>query len=101
MRPRHLLRSLARALPLLVLWLAVPHVTLGQPATPGSQELGPEARVRLAQATEDSRLPPWQRDLMQRLARTGTTATLDSSAAERRDELPAQASGAADGARSR
>jgi hypothetical protein len=98
MRPPHPLRSLARVLPLLVLWLAVPHVTLGQPATPGAQELVPEARVRLAQAAEDSRLAPWQRDLMQRLARTGTTTALDSSAAERGDALPARASDDVDGA---
>jgi hypothetical protein len=98
MTPQHLLRSLARVLPLLLLSLALPNVALSQPAGPGSPELAPEARARLAQAAEDSLLAPWQRDLMLRLARTGTTAALDPSAADLRAALPARASGAADGA---
>jgi hypothetical protein len=91
MTPQRLLRALARALPLLVLSLAVPHAALSQPAAPGQAELAPEARARLAQAAEDSRFAPWQRDLMLRLVRTGTTSTLDSSAADLR------AAGAEDG----
>jgi hypothetical protein len=100
MTPQQLLRSLARLLPLLLLLLtlALPHAAFSQPAAPGPAELTPEARARLAQAAEDSLLAPWQRDLMLRMARTGTTATLDSSAAELRTALPARASGAEDGA---
>ena len=98
MTPQLLLRALARVLPLLVLSLAVPNAALSQPAVPGSPELAPEARARLAQATGDSRLAPWQRDLMLRLARTGRAAALDSSAADLRVARPAHASGVADGA---
>jgi hypothetical protein len=98
MAPQHLLRSLARMLPLLVLSLALPHAALSQPAAPDPAELAPEARARLAQAAEDTLLAPWQRDLMLGLARTGTTATLDPPAADLRAARPALASGAADGA---
>jgi hypothetical protein len=97
MTPRHLLRSLARVLPLLVPLLAAPNAAPGWPAASGSSELAPKARARLAQAAVDSRVAPWQRDLMLCLARTGTTSTLDPSAADRRATLPALASGAADG----
>jgi hypothetical protein len=97
MTPRHLLRSLALVLPLL-LALATPSASLSQSAAPGSAELAPEARARLAQAAEDSRLAPWQRDLMVRLARTGTTAALDSSAADFRAALPAHAEDSVNGA---
>jgi len=98
MTPHRLLRSLARVLPLL-LAIAVPNAALSQSAAPGPAELAPEARARLAQAAEDSQLAPWQRDLMLRLARTGTTSTLDSSSSvDPRAARPALASGAANGA---
>jgi hypothetical protein len=84
MTPQRLLRSFARLLPLFLLSLALPHSVLGQSAVPGPSEMAPAARARLAQAAEDTLLAPWQRDLMQRLARTGTTSTLDSSAADLR-----------------
>jgi len=81
MTPQRLLRSLAVVLPFLVLSLAEPSAALGQPADAGPAELAPEARERLVQAAEDTRLAPWQRDLMLRLARAGTTAALGSSTA--------------------
>jgi hypothetical protein len=81
MTPHQLLRFLGRVLPLAVLSLAISTAASGQPADPGPQELAPAARVRLAQAAVDSRLAPWQRDLMLRLARTGTVAAVDSSGA--------------------
>jgi hypothetical protein len=98
MTPRHLFRSLACTLPLLVLSLASSNVALSQTAAPGSAELAPEARTRLAQAAEDARLAPWQRDLRLRLARTGTVAEPNLPAAELRAARPTLASAAADGA---
>jgi predicted small integral membrane protein len=98
MTPPRLLRSLARLLPLFLLSLLLPLVALGQPAAPGPAELAPAARTRLAQAAQDTLLAPWQRDLMLRLARTGTTAAVDSSAADLRVARPARAAAAADGA---
>jgi hypothetical protein len=97
MTPQRLLRSVARLLPLFLLSLALPHSVLGQSAVPGPSELAPEARARLAQAAEDTLLAPWQRDLMLRMAHTGTTSTLDSSVAAVRAALPALASGAGAG----
>jgi hypothetical protein len=98
MTPPRLLRSLARVLPLLFLSLSLPNAALSQTAAPGPQELAPEARVRLAQAAGDSSLAPWQRDLMLRLARTGTTAAVDSSAADLRVAGAALAADSVDGA---
>jgi hypothetical protein len=98
MNPLPSLRSLTLVLPLLLLALAIPPAALGQPVTPGPPELVPEARARLARAAEDARLAPWQRDLMLRLARTGTVAVPDSSEADRSATQPALVSGAGDGA---
>ena len=81
-----------------ILSLTVPNAVLGQPADSGSLGLVPEARARLAQAAGDSRLASWQRDLMQGLARTGTTSTLGSSAVDIRAARPALVASAADGA---
>jgi len=91
MKPRRILRSL----PLLVLLLGVPTAALGQLRT--SEPLAPDARARLAQAAEDVRLAPWQRDVMLRLARAGVTAAPDSSAADPSATQQALAPGAADG----
>jgi hypothetical protein len=101
MTPRRLLRALARLLPLLILSLALPRTALSQLVAPGPAELAPEARARLARAAEDSLLAPWQRDLMLRLARSGTTAGLDSSAADLRVAQPSPALEVGDGAWSR
>ena len=98
MTPRFVLRALVRALPLLLLSLAVPTAALGQPVAPDAPELAPEARARLVQGAEDARLAPWQRDVMLHLARPGATAALDSSAADDRAAPAALVSGAADGA---
>ena len=81
-----------------ILLLTVPSVGLGQPAAAGPPDLAPEACVRLMDAARDSRLAPWQRNLMLRLARTDTTFALDPSAAALRAARPALASGAVDGA---
>ena len=98
MTPRHLLRSLACPLPLLLLALALQHAAFGQPAAAGPPELEPGTRAGMVRAADDSRLAPWQRDLMLRLARTGTASTLDPSVADARAALPALASRADDGA---
>ena len=90
MTPRFLIRALARVLPLLLLSFAVPTAALSQPPAPAPSDLAPEARARLAQAAEDARLVPWQRDVMLNLTRTGAA---DAGAAQ-----PALASGPADGA---
>ena len=98
MTPRRLLLPMACALPLLILLLSVPSAAISRPAAPGTAELVPEARARLAQAAGDSLLAPWQRELMLRLARTGTTAGLGSSAADLRAARPSRASDVEDGA---
>ena len=96
MMPRFLLHALARVLPLVLLSFAVPTAALGQPVPVGAPELAPEMRERLSQAAADTLLPPWQRDYMLGLARTGTTAASGSSAVDHAP-LPALASGAAYG----
>jgi hypothetical protein len=92
MRPRRLLPSLM----LFVLVLGAPTAALAQLATSEPLGLAPGARARLAQAAEDARLAPWQRDLMLRLARTGATTALDPSTADAAAQ-PALAPGGADG----
>ena len=94
-RPRH---ALPRVLPLVLLALAIPLAAFGQPPAPGTSELAPEVRERLSQAAADTLLPPWQRDMMQRLARTGAAAALDSPAADSGAAQPALAPGNAVGA---
>ena len=96
MTPRSPLHALARVL-LLLLSLAVSTAALGQPVAPGAPELAPETRERLTQAAADTLLPPWQRDYMLGLARTGATTASGSPAVDRAAQ-PALASGAADGA---
>ena len=98
MKPLRLLRSVAWALSLLFFGLANPNASHGQPPTPRLPELAPEARARLAQAADDSRLAPWQRDLMKQFAREGRSAARDPLATQSRVRLPARASDAADGA---
>jgi hypothetical protein len=97
MSPRHLLRLLARMLPLLLFSLALPQATLSQAVAPGPAELAPEARARLAQAAGDTTLAPWQRDLMLCLAQGDEPAALDSPAAGALAGLRARASDATDG----
>lgn len=80
-KPQRLLRHLARMLPLFALSLALPNAALSQPVASNPPELTPEARARLAQAAEDTRVTPWQREFMQRLARSGTATALDPSSA--------------------
>ncbi len=82
MKPHRLLRSLAGVLSLLALLLAAPNAARSQVTAPGPMDLAPEARARLAQAASDSRVAPWQRDFMLRMARTGTPAAMDSSSAD-------------------
>jgi hypothetical protein len=98
MTPRSPLRALALLLPLLFLPLAVPTTVLGQPVPDDPAWLAPEARARLGQAAEDARLAPWQRDVMLRLARTGSVAAPAPAALDRGAPEPALASGAGDGA---
>ena len=85
----------AEVLPLLALLLAAPNTALSQATGSGPMVLAPEARARLEQAAGDSRVAPWQRDLMMRLASAGTTSTLNPPAA---GFGAAGAMGAADGA---
>jgi hypothetical protein len=90
MTPQHLLRSIARVLPLLVLSLVVPNAARSQPAASSPAGLAPEARARFTPAAEDARLAPGKHDLMLRPGRTGTISTQESSAAR-----PSTALGAA------
>ena len=97
MTPLRLLRTSAWVFPLLAFLLAAPNAALGQAAAQGPRVLAPEARARLVQAAGDSRVAPWQRDVMLHLARTGTNGEPDSTAGEVRSPRSARASGAVDG----
>ena len=80
MSPQRWLHTLTRMLPVLVLTLAVSRTAIGQSATPGPTVLAPEARASLERSAGDSRVAPWQRDLMLRLAHAGTVSGPGSSA---------------------
>jgi hypothetical protein len=78
MRPSLLLRPNGWILPLLLLVLTIPSVASSLPS--GLPELAPEVRERLSQAAADTLLPPWQREVMVRLAHGSAVAPLDPSA---------------------
>ena len=98
MRPPCPLRTLGRIVLLLLFALVIPKLASSQSRAPVPAELASEVRERLAQAAENSRLAPWQRDVMLRLARTGQTSARETLAADLRPASPALAPGAADGA---
>ena len=83
MKPPFLVRTLAWVFLLLFLAPAISTTASSQPADSGLPGSAPAACARLARAAEDSRLTPWRRDLMLRMACDGRTSALDSAAAGR------------------
>ncbi len=97
LRPSLRLRTCACILPLLLLALTIPNVASSQPSD--SPELAPEVRERLSQAAADPLLPPWQREVMVRVAHGSMVATPDPSAAGDRAVVSAELPGPTDAAR--
>ena len=97
MRPILLPRPIVAFIPLLLLALAVPRPASSQPPVPGTQEVPFEARQRLSLAAGDTMLPPWQRDVMLRLARGGGASALDPTASGARPARLERAVDDADG----